>query len=164
MNRINTNLLNEKVSSIIDIIIEDERYEEGKNKIRELFKLNISNEKILNLCLTIIHNIIILKGNSKHKILSTIPEICNINPKSFFSQVELILSIFQSCLAEDNSPFYSQISQYFGDTAKVLLNELNSKNYNTYIINSENHQNMNNLNNQKNLLFIELIRIYRKCC
>ena len=154
MNRINTNLLNEKISSIIDIIIEDERYEEGKNKIRELFKLNISNEKILNLCLTIIHNIIILKGNSKHKILSTIPEICNINPKSFFTQVELILSIFQSCLAEDNSPFYSQISQYFGDTAKVLLNELNSKNYNTYIINSENHQNMNNLNNQKNLLFV----------
>ena len=38
---------------------------------------------------------------------------------------------------------------------KVLLNELNSENYNTYFIDSENHQNMkNNLNDQKNLLLV----------
>ena len=149
------NKINNELNSIIDIIIEDEIYEEGKNKIKELFKSYISNEKIINLCLTIINNIIILKGNSKYKILSSIPEICEINPKSFFTHVDIILSIFQSCLTEDNSPFYSQISQYFGDTVKVLLNELNSENYNTYIIDSGNHQNMkNNLNNQKNLFLV----------
>ena len=151
----NTNLINSEISSIIDLIIEDETYEEGKNKIRDLFKFYISNEKVINICLTIINNIIILKGNSKHKILSTIPEICEINPKLFFTHVDIILSIFQSCLTDDNSPYYSQISQYFGDTVKVLLNELNSENYNTYFIDSENHQNMkNNLNDQKNLLLV----------
>jgi hypothetical protein len=151
----NTNIINSEISSIIDLIIEDETYEEGKNKIRDLFKFYISNEKVVNICLTIINNIIILKGNSKHKILSTIPEICEINPKLFFIHVDIILSIFQSCLTDDNSPYYSQISQYFGDTVKVLLNELNSENYNTYFIDSENHQNMkNNLNNQKNLLLV----------
>ena len=151
----NTNLINSEISSIIDLIIEDETYEEGKNKIRDLFKFYISNEKVINICLTIINNIIILKGNSKHKILSTIPEICEINPKLFFTHVDIILSIFQSCLTDDNSPYYSQISQYFGDTVKVLLNELNSENYNTYFIDSENQQNMNNnLNTQKNLLLV----------
>ena len=151
----NTNLINSEISSIIDLIIEDETYEEGNNKIRDLFKFYISNEKVINICLTIINNIIILKGNSKHKILSTIPEICEINPKLFFTHVDIILSIFQSCLTDDNSPYYSQISQYFGDTVKVLLNELNSENYNTYFIDSENHQNMkNNLNDQKNLLLV----------
>ena len=151
----NTNLINNEISSLIDLIIEDETYEEGKNKIKDLFKFYISNEKVINICLTIINNIIILKGNSKHKILSTIPEICEINPKLFFTHVDIILSIFQSCLTDDNSPYYSQISQYFGDTVKVLLNELNSENYNTYFIDSENHQNMkNNLNNQKNLLLV----------
>ena len=151
----NANLINSEISSIIDLIIEDETYEEGKNKIRDLFKFYISNEKVINICLTIINNIIILKGNSKHKILSTIPEICEINPKLFFTHVDIILSIFQSCLTDDNSPYYSQISQYFGDTVKVLLNELNSENYNTYFIDSENHQNMkDNLNNQKNLLLV----------
>ena len=151
----NTNLINSEISSIIDLIIDDETYEEGKNKIRDLFKFYISNEKVINICLTIINNIIILKGNSKHKILSTIPEICEINPKLFFTHVDIILSIFQSCLTDDNSPYYSQISQYFGDTVKVLLNELNSENYNTYFIDSENHQNMkNNLNDQKNLLLV----------
>ena len=151
----NTNLINSEISSIIDLIIEDETYEEGKNKIRDLFKFYISNEKVINICLTIINNIIILKGNSKHKILSVIPEICEINPKLFFTHVDIILSIFQSCLTDDNSPYYSQISQYFGDTVKVLLNELNSENYSTYLIDSENHQNMkNNLNNQKNLLLV----------
>ena len=151
----NTNLINSEISSIIDLIIEDETYEEGKNKIRDLFKFYISNEKVINICLTIINNIIILKGNSKHKILSTIPEICEINPKLFFTHVDIILSIFQSCLTDDNSPYYSQISQYFGDTVKVLLKELNSENYNTYFIDSGNQQNMkNNLNNQKNLLLV----------
>ena len=151
----NTNLINSEISSIIDLIIEDETYEEGKSKIRDLFKFYITSEKIINLCLTIINNIIILKGNSKYKILSTIPEICEINPKLFFSQVDIILSIFQSCLTDDNSPYYSQISQYFGDTVKVLLKELNSENYNTYFIDSETHQSMkNNLNNQKNLLLV----------
>ena len=146
--RINTNIINDELSSIIDIIIEDDTYQEGKNRIQELFKFYISNEKIINLCLTIINNIIILKGNNKHKILSVIPEICQINPKAFFTHVDMILSIFQSCLTDDNSPYYSQISQYFGDTVKALLIELNSENYNTYIINSNNNQNMkNNLNN-----------------
>ena len=60
----NTNLINSEISSIIDLIIEDETYEEGKNKIRDLFKFYISNEKVINICLTIINNIIILKGNS----------------------------------------------------------------------------------------------------
>ena len=150
-----TNLISNEISSTIDLIIEDETYDEGKNKIKDLFKYYISNEKVINACLTIINNIIILKGNSKHKILSTIPEICEINPKLFFNHVDIILSIFQSCLTDDNSPYYSQISQYFGDTVKVLLNELNSENYNTYFIDSENHQNMkNNLNNQKNLFLV----------
>ena len=154
-NLINQNLINNELTSIIDIIIKDDIYEEGKNKILELFKSYISNEKVINICLTIISNIIILKGNSKYKILSSIPEICQINPKSFFPHVDIILSIFQSCLTEDNSPFYSQISQYFGDTIKVLLNELNSENYNTYLIDSENHQNMKNeLNNQKDLFLV----------
>ncbi len=152
--KMNKNIMNDELSSIIDLIIENETYQEGKNKIQELFKSYISNEKLINFCLTIINNIIILKGNFKHKILSTIPEISYINPKSFFPHVDIILSIFQSCLTDDNSPYYSQISQYFGDTVKVLLNELNSENYNTYIIN-DNHQNLkNNLNNQKNLFLV----------
>ena len=54
------NKINNELNSIIDIIIEDEIYEEGKNKIKELFKSYISNEKIINLCLTIINNILIL--------------------------------------------------------------------------------------------------------
>ena len=155
-NQINKNLINQQLSSIICNIIEDETYQEGKNQLIELFRFYISNDKVINLCLTIINNIIILKGNSKHKILSTIPEICQISPKSFFTHVDIILSIFQSCLTDDNSPYYSQISQYFGDTVKVLLTELNSENYNTYIItNSDNHQNMkNNLRGQKDLFLV----------
>jgi hypothetical protein len=143
-NIINQDQINDKISSIIDMIVNDERYEEGKNEIRELFKQNISNEKIIKQCLTIINNIIDIKGNSKHKILSIIPEICQINPNQFYNHVDLILSIFQRCLEEDNSQFYSQISQYFGDITKILLNELNSQNYNTYT-NSENDQNKENL-------------------
>ena len=150
-NRMNTNLINDEMASIIDSIIEDDTYQEGKNRLIELFKLYISNDKLINLCLTIINNIIILKGNSKHKILSTIPEISQINPKSFYSHVDIILSIFQSCLTDDNSPFYTQISQYFGDTVKVLLVDLNSENYNTYFIN-ENQQNIKN--SQKVLLLV----------
>ena len=142
-NIINQNQINDKISSIIDMIVDDERYEEGKNEIRELFKQNISNEKIIKQCLTIINNIIDIKGNSKHKILSIIPEICQINPNQFYNQVDLILSIFQRCFEEDNSQFYSQISQYFGDITKILLNELNSQK-NTYT-NSEKDQNKNNL-------------------
>ena len=120
-NTINKNLINDQLSSIISNIIEDETYQEGKNQIIELFRFYISEEKVINLCLTIINNIIILKGNSKYKILSTIPEICQIEPKSFFNHLDIILSIFQSCLTDDNSPYYSQISQYFGDIVKVLL-------------------------------------------
>ena len=154
-NKINKNLINDQLSSIISNIIEDETYQEGKNKIIELFRFYISDDKVINLCLTIINNIIILKGNSKYKILSTIPEICQIEPKSFFNHLDIILSIFQSCLTDDNSPYYSQISQYFGDIVKVLLAELNSENYNTYIINSDNHQNMkNNLSKQKDLFLV----------
>ena len=149
-NRNNTKSINDELSSIIDIIIEDRRYQEGKDRIQALFKKNIYNEKIINLSLTIINNIIILKGNNKHKILSVIPEICQINPKRFFIHVDIILSIFQSCLTDDYSPYYSQISQYFGDTVKALLIDLKSENYDTYIINSNNNQNMNNnLNNEK---------------
>ena len=150
----NANHINNELSSIIDIIIEDDTYQEGKIKIQDLFKLYISEEKIIKFCLTIINNIIILKGNSKHKILSIIPEISIINPKSFYPHVDLILSIFQSSLTDDNSPYYSQISQYFGDTVKILLNELNSENYKTYIIYNNNPNMKNNLNKQKNLFLI----------
>ena len=150
INNINTNLIYDKVSSLIDIIINEERYEEGKNEIIELFKDNISNEKVIQLCLTIIHNIIMSKGNSKHKILSIIPDICQINPNKIYSLIDLILSIFQSCFSEDNSPYYSQVSQYFGDTAKILLNDLNTQNHNSniYTNNSKRFQ-----NNQKDLIF-----------
>ena len=157
-NRINTKSINDELSSIIDTIIKDGTYQEGKNRIQTLFKLyiyNEYNEKKINLCLTIINNIIILKGNNKYKILSVIPEICQINPKRMFNHVDIILSIFQSCLTDDNSPYYSQISQYFGDTVKALLIDLKSENYDTYIINSNNNQNMNNnLNNDKNLFLV----------
>ena len=150
-NRNNKNTLNDKMSSILDLVIEDDTYQEGKNKIIDLFKKYITNgnEKIIKICLTIISNMIILKGNFKHKILSIIPEISQIEPKSFFEHIDIILSIFQSCLTDDNSPYYSQISQYFGDTVKVLLKELNSENYNTYII-KDSQQNVKN--NQKSLL------------
>ena len=151
-NQINKKPLNDKIEIMIDMIIDDEKYEEGKRQIIELFKSNIYNEKIINTCLTVIHNLIILKGDSKHKILSIIPDICQINQSLLFSHTEMILSIFQSCLGEENSPFYSEISQYFGDTVKVLLNETNSPNYNSYIMNLE-KQNANKLKNKKNALY-----------
>ena len=142
-NKTNKKPLNDKIESMIDMIINDEKYEEGKKQIIELFKNNISNEKIINTCLTKIHNLIILKGESKHKILSIIPGICQINPSAFFSHAEIILSLFQSCMEEDNSPYYSDVSQYFGDTTKILLNELNAQKYNTYNIKTEHNQNQN---------------------
>ena len=40
-NRINTNLINDEITSIIDAIIEDDSYQAGKNRLIELFKLYI---------------------------------------------------------------------------------------------------------------------------
>ena len=125
-----------KLRTIIDKISFDKTYEEGKNAILEYFKLNIFNEKVINTSMKNINNIIILKGVSQYKILSVIPLICQMNPASFISHVDIIISIFQNCLnREDNSPFFSQISQYFGDTVQILLNKLNC---------SENKYNQNN--------------------
>ena len=130
VNDINKNLFPSfpiKLKSIIEKISSDKTYEEGKKAILEYFKYNIFNDKIINTSLKNINNIIILKDNSQYKILSVIPLICQINPASFISKVEIILSIFQNCLnIEENSLFFSQISQYFGDTVQILLNKLNS--------------------------------------
>ena len=114
-----------KLKTIIDKISSDKTYEEGKNAILEYFKYNRFNEKIINASMKIINNIIILKEDFQYKILSVIPLICQINPDSFLSHVDIIISIFQNSLnREYNSPFFSQISQYFGDTVQILLNKL----------------------------------------
>jgi len=127
-----------KLKSIFDKIVFDKTYEEGKNKLIEYFKIHISNKKIVNNSLKEI-NRIILKGNSSNKILSIIPLICELNPNSFINNIDIILSIFQNCIKkEENSSLYSQISQYFGDTCKILLNDLD------LVANNENEENTNN--------------------
>ena len=112
-----------KLKSILDKIVNDKTIEDGKNKLIEYFKYHISNKKIVNSSLEEINNIVILKGSSYNKILSIIPLICQINPNSFIDNT--ILSIFQNIIKkEENSSLYSQISQYFGDTCKILLKDL----------------------------------------
>ena len=124
-NKTNQHFIKENITNIIDKIILDKSYEEGKEKIMEFFKTNLTNSKLINLSLSIINKIIINKNIYHHKILSIIPEICKLNSKIFsnnIGNIDTIISIFQKFLIEENSPFFSQISQYFGDTIKVLLN------------------------------------------
>ena len=131
-----------KLKSIFDKIVFDKTYEEGKNKLIEYFKIHISNKKIATNSLKEINRIVILKGNSSNKILSIIPLICELNPNSFINNIDIILSIFQNFIKkEENSSLYSQISQYFGDTCKILLNDLD------LITNNENEENNNYTNN-----------------
>ena len=109
--------------------------ENSKTKLKNIFNKYITNEKVINFCLQTINNIIILKDNtSKHQILSLIPEICEINPKTFCLHVDLILAIFQNCLSGDNSSYFSQISQNFGDIVKLLIDKMN------YDLNKKNNQ------------------------
>ena len=131
-----------KLKSILDKIVNDKTFEEGKNKLIEYFKYHISNKKIVNSSLKEINNIVILKGNSYNKILSIIPLLCQINPNSFLNNnIDTILSIFQNIIKkEENSSLYSQISQYFGDTCKILLKDLDpipvSKNEENNVVNN----------------------------
>lgn len=112
--------------SILEKISCDNTYEEGKNKLIEYFNNNITNEKIINEFLKEINNVIILKGNSEQKIISIIPEICKLNKNLFLDNLNIIFSIFQNCFNRDeNSQFFSLISQSFGDMTQILLNELN---------------------------------------
>ena len=115
-----------ELNSILDKISCDNTYEEGKNKLIEYFNNNITNEKIRNEFLKEINNVIILKGNSEQKIISIIPEICKLNKNLFLDNLNIIFSIFQNCFNRDeNSQFFSLISQSYGDMAQILLNELN---------------------------------------
>ena len=129
------NIVSIKLKSIFDKIVIDKTYEDGKKKLIEYFKGNISNERIINLSLKFINNIIIQKENYEncnYKILPIVPIIIQINPNSFLNHIDIIISIFQNIIKnEKNSQFCSQISQYFGDSAKLLLNNLDSINNNT---------------------------------
>ena len=124
------NAISLKLKSIIDKVILEKTYEEGKNKLLEYFKYIISDENIIKLSLKTINNIIILKINSKIRILSVLPLICQINPVVFLNHINIILSIFQTCINKDkNSLFYSQIYKYFGDISQILLSDLENINY-----------------------------------
>ena len=132
-----------KLKSIIDKIIEDKSYEEGKMRLLEYFKYNISKEIIIKNSLQFLNDIIITKGNSQLKILSVISLICQIYPPQFVNHVDIIISLFQNCFnKEENSPYLLQISQYFGDTVLIVLNDLNKE------------QIDNNVNNTINNIFL----------
>ena len=79
-----------KLKSIIDKIIEDKSYEEGKMRLLEYFKYNISKEIIIKNSLQFLNDIIIAKGNSQLKILSVISLICQIYPPQFVNHVDII--------------------------------------------------------------------------
>ena len=140
----NINSLNSisiKLKSFLDKIALEKTYEEGKKELIEHFKCSISNEKFISLSLKYINNIIIQKENIHNKILSFIPLILQINPKIFLNHVDIILSVFQNIISkkEENTKFYSQISQYFCETAKILLNNIDTINYNNIEKNINNH-------------------------
>ena len=121
-----------KLKTIIDKIVFDNNYEEGKDELIKYFTHYSLNEKIISIFFNIMNNIINHKNNSQYKTLSIIPFICQIKPKLFLNYVDIIISLFQNSINKEcNSPYISQISQYFGDTIKIIFNELNSGNYNT---------------------------------
>ena len=71
-NKTNQHFIKENITNIIDKIILDKSYEEGKEKIMEFFKTNLTNSKLINLSLSIINKIIINKNIYHHKILSSL--------------------------------------------------------------------------------------------
>ena len=120
------NILKELLSSL-----DEDKANNAKiiKKIISLFETNIDNYNLLKIFFNTFKTFLTNNNiNVTLIILSTITEICKINPNKFHVLSDKILSIYQSSITDENLQHFTQISEYFGSLTNVLLERLNNYN------------------------------------
>ena len=120
------NILKELLSSL-----DEDKANNAKiiKKIISLFETNIDNNNLLKIFFNTFKTFLTNNNiNVTLIILSTITEICKINPNKFHVLSDKILSIYQSSITDENLQHFTQISEYFGSLTNVLLERLNNYN------------------------------------